>query len=118
MKEMIESRKSSRGQGGFTLIELLVVIAILAVLAGVAVFAVNGLSSDADLNACKVEKSTMLTANQASVAAGDTLVSDHLESSSISLEDGFVSGKYWTMSDTARDPNEISKLESAPVDCI
>ena len=117
MKEMIESRKASRGQGGFTLIELLVVIAILAVLAGVAVFAVNGLTTDADVNACKVEKSTMLTANQASVAAGDTLVSDHLEDSNITATGGVVTGKYWSMSDNAVDPNPISKLPDAPADC-
>lgn len=69
--EMIEQRKRNRGQGGFTLIELLVVIAILAILAGVAVFAVNGLTTDADANACELEKDVIKTAQQASLADDD-----------------------------------------------
>jgi prepilin-type N-terminal cleavage/methylation domain-containing protein len=67
--DMIEQRKRNRGQGGFTLIELLVVIAILAILAGVAVFAVNGLTTDADKNACELEKDVIKTAQQAALAA-------------------------------------------------
>jgi len=69
MQTMIEQRKNNRGQGGFTLIELLVVIAILAILAGVAVFAVNGLTTDADVNACELEKDVIKTAQQASLAS-------------------------------------------------
>ena len=60
----IETRRM-RGQGGFTLIELLVVIAILGVLAGVVVFAVNGIQSNADESACKIDKRTLQTAVQA-----------------------------------------------------
>jgi general secretion pathway protein G len=60
----IETRRM-RGQGGFTLIELLVVIAILGVLAGVVVFAVNGIQSNADDSACKIDKRTLQTAVQA-----------------------------------------------------
>jgi prepilin-type N-terminal cleavage/methylation domain-containing protein len=63
--EMIEQRKRNGGQGGFTLIELLVVIAILAILAGVAVFAVGNLTTDADVNACKLEEDTFDNAVEA-----------------------------------------------------
>jgi prepilin-type N-terminal cleavage/methylation domain-containing protein len=73
----IEQRKRQRGQGGFTLIELLVVVAILGILAGVAVFAVGGLRTEADSNACEVEKSTIKTANaaaNATTATTDTYV--------------------------------------------
>lgn len=68
---MIERRKRNMGQGGFTLIELLVVVAILAVLAGVAIFAVNGLTDDADENACAVERDTVKTAVAAAEATSD-----------------------------------------------
>jgi len=68
VNEMIERRKMNRGQGGFTLIELLVVVGILAVLGGVAVFAVNGLTDDAEVEACNLEGETLLTAAYAAEA--------------------------------------------------
>ena len=68
---IIEKRKQMRGQGGFTLIELLVVVAILAILAGVVLFAVNGLTDEADANACKVERDTIRTAVAAAEATSD-----------------------------------------------
>jgi type IV pilus assembly protein PilA len=99
---MIEKRKQARGQGGFTLIELLVVIAILAVLAGVAVFAVGNLTDGADENACKVEKSTFLTANAAAEAKGaGNQPEDYLDAGSITGEGtATVAGKYWQMPNT------------------
>ena len=71
----IETRRM-RGQGGFTLIELLVVIAILGVLAGVVVFAVNGIQSNADDSACKIDKRTLQTAVQAFKGLDGLLDSD------------------------------------------
>jgi prepilin-type N-terminal cleavage/methylation domain-containing protein len=104
--KMIEERRRNRGQGGFTLIELLVVIAILAILAGVAVFAVNGLTDNADENACSLEKETFIVANQAAIAAGSPNVSDHLDSGTVDVVGGNVEGKYWQMPNAAANPNE------------
>lgn len=50
---------------GFTLIELLIVIVILGILAAVTVFAVTGITDDAQTNACSIEKRTIETAVQA-----------------------------------------------------
>ena len=99
---MIEKRKAMAGQGGFTLIELLVVIAILAILGGVAVFAVGNLTDGADVNACKVEKSTFVTANAAADAKGaGNSPADYLDPGSVTVVAGTsVTGKYWTMPDT------------------
>jgi prepilin-type N-terminal cleavage/methylation domain-containing protein len=69
---MIEKRMQMRGQGGFTLIELLVAVAILAILAGVAVFAVGTLRDDANTSACKTERQTIKTANEAANATNLT----------------------------------------------
>ena len=80
---MIEKRKQQRGQGGFTLIELLVVVAILAILAGVVIFAVNGLTDDAAVNACRVERDTIKTAAAAAEATSDPadVTADYLDDS-------------------------------------
>ena len=47
---------------GFTLVELLIVIVILGILATVTVFAVRGITTQGEENACKVEKRTAETA--------------------------------------------------------
>lgn len=103
----IEKRMENRGQGGFTLIELLVVIAILAILGGVAVFAVNGLTTNADVNACKVEKDTMKTAQQAaaSTSAADLPVDF--------LDDGET--RYWEV--PATSSAALVKKAGAPGTC-
>ena len=98
---MIEKRKQAMGQGGFTLIELLVVIAILAILGGVAVFAVGNLTENADESACKVEKSTFVTANAAAKAKGTGNVpGDYIDDGSATETVATVTGKYWTMPNT------------------
>ena len=63
--KQFNARLQSRGQGGFTLIELLVVIAILGILAAVVVFAVGNTTDNAQVQACKTEKTTILTALEA-----------------------------------------------------
>jgi general secretion pathway protein G len=52
-------------QKGFTLVELLVVITILGILAAVVVFAVNGISDNGQVSACKADKQTLTTAIEA-----------------------------------------------------
>lgn len=110
---MIEQRKRNRGQGGFTLIELLVVIAILAILAGVAVFAVGGLTSGGAESACKLEKDTILTAAQASIAKSGT------DAGYNTYLDG--TPKYWTYTPTntgtAAAPVAVAAKNPAPGDC-
>jgi prepilin-type N-terminal cleavage/methylation domain-containing protein len=53
---------------GFTLVELLIVVVILGILAGIVVFAVGGLTSDAQTNACATEQDTIETAIEAYLA--------------------------------------------------
>ncbi len=50
---------------GFTLVELLIVIVILGILAGVTVFAVRGITQDANENSCAAEQRTIETAIEA-----------------------------------------------------
>ncbi|MFK8025159.1 MAG: type II secretion system protein [Ilumatobacter sp.] len=47
---------------GFTLVELLIVIVILGILATVTVFAVSGVTSEANENACGIEQKNIETA--------------------------------------------------------
>jgi general secretion pathway protein G len=62
MYRVWEDRKSEKG---FTLTELLVVIAILGILAAVVVFAVGGINNNSKDSACKTEKQTLQTAEEA-----------------------------------------------------
>lgn len=57
---------------GFTLVELLIVIVILGILATVTVFAVAGITSTAQENACGVEEKTILTAVESYKAVEQT----------------------------------------------
>jgi prepilin-type N-terminal cleavage/methylation domain-containing protein len=50
---------------GFTLVELLIVIVILGILATVTVFAVRGITTRSQTNACAVEKRALETALEA-----------------------------------------------------
>ena len=50
---------------GFTLVELLIVIVILGILATVTVFAVRGITTRSQTNACDVEKRALETAVEA-----------------------------------------------------
>jgi prepilin-type N-terminal cleavage/methylation domain-containing protein len=54
---------------GFTLVELLVVIAILGILAGIVVFSVSGVGDKGQQAACKTEKATLQTAQEAYFAS-------------------------------------------------
>jgi prepilin-type N-terminal cleavage/methylation domain-containing protein len=56
---------------GFTLVELLIVIVILGILATVTVFAVRGITSQGEENACKVELRTAETAIESYYAQND-----------------------------------------------
>lgn len=71
---------------GFTLVELLIVIVILGILATVTVFAVRGITQDAQTNSCATERRTIETAieafnanNQADATSIADLVPDYLK---------------------------------------
>jgi prepilin-type N-terminal cleavage/methylation domain-containing protein len=67
---MMRSIKKKRsGQSGFTLVELLVVIVILGVLAAIVVFAVGGINDKGQTSACKADKSSIETAQEAYFAS-------------------------------------------------
>lgn len=66
---MLAKLREMKQDEGFTLVELLVVIAILGVLAGIVVFSVAGLNDNSQASACKTEKSTLATAEEAYYAS-------------------------------------------------
>jgi prepilin-type N-terminal cleavage/methylation domain-containing protein len=68
-------RKKRAGEGGFTLIELLIVIVILGILAAVVVFAVGGITDKGTTSACKSDKKTVETAEEAYFAQNGSYTS-------------------------------------------
>lgn len=60
---------NNKNDKGFTLVELLIVIVILGILATVTVFAVRGITTKAQTNACDTEVKTLQTAAQAYFAS-------------------------------------------------
>ena len=96
---------------GFTLIELLIVIVILGILAAVVVFAVGGITQNAEKSACEAEERTVETGVEAYRADRGAYPTN-----TSSLVPGFLreTPTYWsvsgsTVSATAANP--------APGDC-
>ena len=67
---------AARKDDGFTLIELLIVIVILGILAGIVVFAVGGITDRGQASACKADKKTLETAEEANFAKNGTYVAE------------------------------------------
>jgi prepilin-type N-terminal cleavage/methylation domain-containing protein len=90
-----------RADKGFTLVEILIVIVILGVLATVTIFAVRGIGTQGEDNACSVELRNLDTAEEAHFAItgayGDeaSLVANETFSQESSLYDvALASGEY------------------------
>jgi prepilin-type N-terminal cleavage/methylation domain-containing protein len=73
---VIKNLTKKRNEGGFTLIELLVVIVILGILAAVVVFAVGGIDEKGQEAACKSDKKTLQTAEEAHFAKNDVYANE------------------------------------------
>lgn len=76
---MHKDRDKNLLERGFTLVELLIVVVILGILAGIVVFAVGGLSSDAQNNACATEERTIETAIEAYLAKNPNVTRDSID---------------------------------------
>jgi general secretion pathway protein G len=80
----IRKHPDQQGDEGFTLIELLIVVVILGILAGIVVFAVGGITDRGKDSACKTEKKTIQTAEEAYYAKNGNYVA------SAALSPGFL----------------------------
>ena len=64
----MEQPTTHHADKGFTLVEILIVIVILGVLATVTVFAVRGIGTQGEDNACSIELKNLTTAEEAHFA--------------------------------------------------
>ena len=103
MWEMKEER-------GFTLIELLIVITILGILAGIVVFAVSGISSKGQTEACNTDKSQLLTAEQTyfALAANNSTYANEL-----GLKNAGLLASFSTLFDVGAGSSQPNALTNA-----
>ncbi|MFD5141860.1 type IV pilin protein [Streptomyces sp. NPDC058401] len=64
--------RNETAEAGFTLVELLVVIVILGILSAIVVFSVRGINDKGQSAACKTDKATVQTAEEAYYANNNT----------------------------------------------
>ena len=107
---------------GFTLVELLIVIVILGILAAVTVFAVRGITSDANTNSCNAEQRTIETAieaffadNNADPAASTDLVGTYLTENPFTATDNNGDGDTADVGEAAGTGHFGLNLISDPV---
>ncbi|HJT93707.1 MAG TPA: type II secretion system protein [Mycobacterium sp.] len=102
-------------EAGFTLIELLVVIAILGILSAVVVFSVSGLTDHGEESACRIDKRTLQTAEEANFAQFNVYADEPTL-----VANGFLSGEsefYTVTVPGATKPYDIAPQIGATVAC-
>lgn len=103
---------------GFTLVELLIVIVILGILATVTVFAVRGITSQGQDNACAIEARTLDSAIEAYYA--QEFVDPPNEAALVPayLRDAPDAGNWTFTAAVADDPGTPAVDESAPAQYV
>lgn len=102
---------------GFTLIELLIVIVILGILAAVVVFAVGGITQDAEENACDAEKRAVETAVEAYRADTGSYPASLTPLLVTGTDDGFLRSTptFWTVATDGS--GDVVSAATLPGDC-
>ncbi|MFF4323361.1 competence type IV pilus major pilin ComGC [Streptomyces sp. NPDC001568] len=97
--------RTENAEAGFTLVELLVVIVILGILSAIVVFSVSGINDKGQGVACKADKATIQTAEEAYFANNNKYAT---------VEDLYKAGLLSTVSEW-HEVTDLTKSVATPI---